>query len=138
MTWYPADKNGRVVNLAAYLARSRLYYEAHVTIPPLDNRQLEEVDALCEKYDFRRSTFEMHKDGLLPNAFVSARDESRDAIVGRVADMVAELVRRGYTVLRWKIEDTMLDSARGDSLLPERQGEAPVPREEGTTQELRR
>lgn len=97
---------------------SRLYYEAHVTIPPLDNRQTGEVDTLCSQLGWRRSTFVLHKDGIVPNAFVSMRHESRHAILQATASMVQRLRGLGYTVLRWKIEDTLLDSNKGDTLLP--------------------
>lgn len=96
---------------------SRLYYEAHVTVPPLSAEQQQAVDSLCASMDWRRSTFELHKEGMVPNAFVSARDASRTSIISRVAAMCAALRNMGLPLLRWKIEDTLLDSNRGDFLV---------------------
>lgn len=116
--WVAQDKDTLVVDWPNAPDLSRLYYEAHVTVPPLDNAQIEAIDAYCAQTNWRRSTFEMHKDGLVPNAFVSARHESRTAIIGMVGNMIQWLLAHGYTVLRWKIEDTLLDSNKGDRLFP--------------------
>lgn len=128
--WLVQDQHNQVVSWDHSQDESRLYYEAHVTIPPLDNAQIEQVDQLCQRMDWRRSTFELHKGGLTPNAFVSCRDKSRAAIVARTAEMVSALVRQGHTVLRYKVEDTLLDSNKGDHLLPPGSTlSPPVPRE---------
>lgn len=113
------DKEGLNLLVSNHSApqESRLYYEAHVTVPPLSAEQQAEVDQLCAAADWRRSTFELHKDGLVPNAFVSARDSSKLSIVRRVAEMCAALRAAGLPILRWKVEDTLLDSNRGDFLV---------------------
>lgn len=94
---------------------SRLYYEAHITIEPLTVEDTHWVDDLCLTFEFRRSTFEMHKEKV-PNAFISARDPSFRSMVERVTEMVTQLQEGGLRVLRYKIEDTLLDSNRGDVL----------------------
>lgn len=96
--------------------KSRLYYEAHVTIPPVPEERLPEVDELCSQLGWQRSTFVMHKNRV-PNAFVSARHADRDEMILMVHDMIRALTGLGYEILRWKIEDTLLDSNRGDLLL---------------------
>lgn len=116
--YYATDSEGVRLPFDPALDASRLYYEAHVTIPPLTNAQIAEIDALCAARDWRRSTFVMEKDGSIPNAFVSMRSASRQDIIDRTASMVQQLVQLGYTVLRWKVEDTVVDSNRGDQLLP--------------------
>lgn len=115
--WAALDSAQQAVLVPDPAVCSRLYYEAHVTVPPLNQQQLEQVDGLCQAMGWRRSTFELHKDGLVPNAFVSARHENRDSIVGMTAEMCHALRHMGLQVLRWKIEDTLLDSNKGDQLL---------------------
>lgn len=128
--WVAQDENTVVIDWPGAPDLSRLYYEAHITVPPLEPRQVSEIDEYCTTNQWRRSTFEMHKDGLVPNAFVSARHKSRTAIIGMVADMIKWLLARGYTVLRWKIEDTLLDSSKGDRLLPRTEHvTVPIPRQ---------
>ena len=98
--------------------RSRLYYEAHITIEPQVGATFADRlgDAAGEK-GWRMSTFAMFKPGQpQPDAFISYRDKSLRSIVEAVQDMVRTLERRGFTVLRWKIEDTLFDSKRGDAL----------------------
>ena len=112
------DSSGQLVGWPTSTDRSRLYYEAHVTIPALSPQQASQVDLLCRQLEWRRSTFELHAGGLTPHAFVSCRDVSRTAILQRVTHMVQSLVRLGCTVLRYKVEDTLLDSKAGDTLLP--------------------
>lgn len=114
--WQAVDRDGNTVFQEDETVFSRLYYEAHITIPPLEADQIADVDQLCAAQGWRRSTFEMHKDGLVPNAFVSARHVNRDTIVCMVHSMVCNLRAMGYKILRWKIEDTLLDSSKGDTL----------------------
>lgn len=94
--------------------KSRLYYEAHITVEPIERGTIhwDNFNDLAATKDFRVSTFTM--DGA--KDFMSCRDESLRSICERVADMVRSIERGGWTVLRWKIEDTLFDSNRGDSL----------------------
>jgi len=95
-------------------AKSRLYYEAHITVAPIQRGTMEwdNFNDLANAKDFRVSTFT--QDGA--KDFVTCRDESLRSICERVADMVRSVERGGWPVLRWKIEDTLFDSNRGDEL----------------------
>lgn len=96
---------------------SRLYFEAHITIAPPEPCMLPLLENLASQADWRVSTFAMLKPGEhQPDAFISARDESYALMVRRVRDMKTVLELSQFTVKRWKIEDTMLDSNRGDTL----------------------
>jgi len=98
--------------------RSRLYYEAHITIEPqVGETFAERLQECAESKGWRMSAFLMlqaHLDP--PKAFVSYRSEQLRDICEAVADMARTLERCGFTVLRWKIEDTLFDSNRGDEL----------------------
>lgn len=97
--------------------RSRLYFEAHITIAPPEQCMLPLLETLARNHDWRVSTFAMLKPGEhQPDAFISARDESYARMASRVRDMVALLGVSQFSVKRWKIEDTMLDSNRGDTM----------------------
>jgi hypothetical protein len=127
--WTAQDADTNVVSWPQAPDTSRLYYEAHITVPPLNNAQLAVVEQLCSAHDWHRSTFELHKGGQVPNAFVSCRDTSRNHIIARTGTMLRLLLNAGFTVLRWKVEDTLLDSKRGDRLLPSTEHLTPaVPR----------
>lgn len=95
--------------------RSRLYYEAHITVRPPINEKVDVLDRLCTVHKWRLSTFAMLKpDGGYPNAFLSYRDARLVAIGNAVASMCDVLALNQFEVLRWKVEDTLFDSNNGD------------------------
>ncbi len=95
--------------------KSRLYFEAHITIRPMtcveDRRHLTLI--LQDNKAWRESTFVMKKDNE-PNAFISRRSKGLAEMRDDVENMVNLLKFHGLVVLRWKIEDTLYDSNRGD------------------------
>lgn len=97
--------------------RSRLYYEAHITIDPVPESEREEVEAIAAQFDFRLAKLLMDKGQ--PNskdAFMTVRSGDLDEIKGLVRRCVSRLSVCGYRVRRWKIEDTLFDSRAGDGL----------------------
>lgn len=96
--------------------KARLYYEAHITIDPAAADELENglVGKALREAGWRVSTFLMRGEGPRANAFISCRDESLTRIKERTAVATEYLDARGFPVLRWKIEDTLLDSKHGD------------------------
>ncbi len=100
---------------------SRLYYEAHITLEKgaftLTTEAEHILEKICEENDLRPSTFLLLKpEDPEPHAFVSCRDKSLRSICEKVRKAVRELNREGFKVKRWKVEDTVLDSNRGDEL----------------------
>lgn len=100
--------------------KSRLYYEAHITLgcPAVPDEWTNGIIArVCKAYDLRPSTFSLIKpEEAQPLAFISARDESFSSICNRVKLAIDALSAESLNVVRWKIEDTVLDSNRGDRL----------------------
>lgn len=63
------------------------------------------------------STFTMLKPGAEPpNAFISYRNQDYDKTCASVSGVINDLTEAGFNVLRWKIEDTLFDSHKGDIL----------------------
>ena len=98
--------------------KSRLYYECHVTVePPTSIGRVNQLDSLAKARGWRMSTFTMLKPGAEPpNAFISYRNQDYDKTCYSVAGVINALESVGFKVLRWKIEDTLFDSNKGDTL----------------------
>ncbi len=110
------DSSNRHLEWRTYPTTSRLYYEAHITVPPLTPSYELILDQLCAGTQWHRSTFELQKAGEVPNGFVSARADTREEIMRAMGDMLLRLQNKQFPVLRFKVEDTLLDSKRGDTL----------------------
>lgn len=96
--------------------RSRLYYEAHVTVEPQVGETFRErLENVAKDKGWHVSSFLMLKHDNY-DAFISFRGESLRKTCEAVQDVVRTLERCGFTVTRWKIEDTLFDSKRGDVL----------------------
>jgi len=98
--------------------QSRLYYEAHITLTPLEEHQQKLLTVLLAYGGgvWRQSTFVMETDGPTPAAFLSSRSASLIIITEETRRMVEIIRDLGLEVTRYKIEDTLLDSRRGDVL----------------------
>jgi hypothetical protein len=107
-------------NIALLNGTARLYYEAHITVEPLDERMplYATFVELCRRYDFRPAEFLLVKPfGNPPDAFASARSTDLAALVQRVRSLGKALVAANIEVWRYKVEDTLFDSRKdGDQL----------------------
>ena len=94
---------------------ARLYYEAHINFAR--NNLTPEAGGKIEAMfsNWKLATFEMHKDRE-PTGFITGRHKNLHAIKTQVLEAVYILQDMGIEVLRWKIEDTVLDSKHGDQL----------------------
>ena len=92
-----------------------LYYEAHITVEAgldcywTDFTNLFPGTFKCSKFD------EDQVDDYNGKWFMSARDTDLDSIILTIRMAVERLEHLGFSVLRWKIEDTVLDSKYGDT-----------------------
>jgi hypothetical protein len=99
------------------------YYEAHVTIEPVFDARLEQFKEIAAKHDFRVADLLMKKregdtaEQSQYDSFCTGRSEDIGAIRGRVVGLCFELRRMGFTVWRYKIEDTIIDSRHEDQFL---------------------
>lgn len=106
------------------LNRSRLYFEAHITVrPPSTEEQYrtkegwEQFADTSRELGWRASKFEVDEvDDATGLWFLSYRSEDRQTIENEVRGMVHGLSCSDFEVVRYKIEDTLLDSKSGDEL----------------------
>lgn len=119
---------------------SRHYYEAHVTVEPVFDEKLEQFKILCHDYKFRVATLLMQKrsqdteERSKNDSFCTGRGISYADIKKRMLALVDRLNREGFTVWRYKIESTLLDSRYDDheyslnkEVLPEKEKDPKPP-----------
>ncbi len=106
------------------LDRARLYFEAHITVrPPSTEEQYRSREGWDQFADtsrelgWRASKFEVDEvDDATGLWFLSTRHESYEHILAELQGMVHGLGWSDFEVVRYKIEDTLLDSKSGDEL----------------------
>ena len=99
-----------------------LYYEAHVTIEPVFDGKLELLKEIAKSYNFRVADLLMKKreeDSELRSkhdTFMTGHSKSYADIAIRLQQLIVKAKDNGFTVWRYKIEDTLLDSRVEDKL----------------------
>lgn len=111
------------------MTNKNLYYECHITVEPVFGERLEHFKEICARYKFHVAKLLMKK-GLkeLPNpndAFCTGRSKDYEDIMTRMVALMTDLLREGFAVWRYKIEDTILDSHSNDHLFPLEQATLP-------------
>lgn len=98
------------------MMRTRHYYEAHVTVEPNDD--WDHFANVSRQVGWRVSKFDEDEvDDMSDKWFMSIRHSDFDRIRAKVSAAVKFISEEwNMKVLRWKIEDTLLDSAGGDTL----------------------
>jgi hypothetical protein len=94
---------------------TELYFEAHVTIEPVFGERLELFKTICRAHLFRPAELLMKKRQADTakrsryDTFCTARSGSYADIVERTTCVVGLLRKAGFTVWRFKIENTLID-----------------------------
>jgi hypothetical protein len=110
---------------------SRHYYEAHVTVEPVFEDRLEQFKLICQDYKFHVASLLMQKrksdteERSKNDSFCTGRGISFTDIEKRMLSLVDRLTKEGFTVWRYKIESTLLDSRYDDTKYPLDQKELP-------------
>src|ERR1700761_657847 len=100
--------------------KSKLYYEAHVTIDPIFDERREHAALLAQTYKFRLAKLIMrkresdHEQVSRDDTFMTGHGIELDDIMTRTKMLVMKLREHGFKVRRYKIEDTILDSRTND------------------------
>lgn len=94
---------------------SKLYYEVHVTIEPVEQDKYVLFEKLAAAQGFWCSEWALKKENGY-NFFATTRSKSYDGAYSRMYHLITSLAVRGFKVLRYKIEDTVLDSKIEDIL----------------------
>lgn len=103
---------------------TRHYYEAHVTVEPVFEDRLEQFKIICHDYKFRVANLLMQKrkgdteERSKNDSFCTGRGISYTDTKKRMLALVERLEKEGFTVWRYKIESTLLDSRYDDSERP--------------------
>lgn len=98
---------------------TRLYYEAHVTFEASSDDDWDGFATVVKELGWRASRFSDddvdHYEG---KWFISARHSQLDAIAESLRVVIKDLRSEGFnlTVVRYKLEETLLDSKYGDTL----------------------
>jgi len=103
---------------------TRHYYEAHVTVEPIFEDRLETFKIICHDYKFHVANLLMQKrkedteERSKNDSFCTGRGISYTDTKTRMLALVKRLKKEGFTVWRYKIESTLLDSRYDDTELP--------------------
>jgi hypothetical protein len=93
------------------------YFEAHITVEPHPEHTFEELAEMCREFEWKASRFEVDEvDDIAGKWFMSARDTNYLRLFHRTQGMVYSLGQADTEVLRYKIEETLIDSKCGDKL----------------------
>lgn len=96
------------------------YYEAHVNLSAMSEKLEDGLMEVLTKIDFKITDIvTMPYEGLEQEDFhtiLTTKDSNLKILVDRVKDSVNLLIGLGYTVNRYKIESTILDSKYEDKL----------------------
>lgn len=99
------------------MTKARLYFESHITIDRPETNDWNLFKWIGLKYDWKCSKFDQDDvDGYHDKWFMSARDTDLETLKNRIKTTINSLTDKSFNVIRWKIEDTVLDSKHGDEL----------------------
>jgi hypothetical protein len=104
------------------MTTAKHYYEAHVTIEPVFDKDLTFVKAFASTHHFKLADLLMKKrevdteERSSKDTFMTSHSKNLEEITERTKSVVKGLVASGFKVWRYKIEDTVLDSRIEDEL----------------------
>jgi len=99
---------------------TELYFESHITIEPIfDENRLELFKKVIASYNFKAAKLYMLKGGEkgIPNSkdsFCTARSKDYHKLCYDTHVCIIALQHLGFTVFRYKIENTLIDSKIDD------------------------
>lgn len=95
---------------------SKLYYEVHVTVNKMPKDTLLR---LCSINNYKASELKFDDVDGLPGSWICTyRGKNQDKVMISMLDFIQMIISNGGSVVRYKIEDTILDSKLNDSLFP--------------------
>jgi len=97
-----------------------LYFESHVTIEPVFDKQLEEANILAMNCRFKLANLLMQKreedtpERSKHDTFMTAHSQDEEELTNRMVLLIIKLKQHGFKVWRYKIERVPLDSRYAD------------------------
>jgi hypothetical protein len=92
-----------------------LSYESHITIEPVEGERLDDLERLCKQFKFKVAALYMIKDRQITNersnrdTFCTGWGDEFEELELRTCYMVNTLRDNGFSVWRYKIEQTLVD-----------------------------
>lgn len=92
--------------------RTYLYFEAHVTLDPVGEDRYEDLEIIAKNCQFRVAEFLYKKSGAVahPDDFLTGRSDSYSILASRLLSLLYALDLEGFTIQRYKIENTLVDA----------------------------
>ncbi len=98
------------------------YFESHITVSPVFGGELEEFRNICSQYKFKVAKLLLKKTetdlGVESDldSFATGHGTDLHELARRMEVLLDLLVLRGFNVIRYKIEDIIIDSRHDDYL----------------------
>lgn len=98
--------------------RAILYYEVHVTLDPVNELRIPLLKSIAGRFNFRLANLIMRKGGSVhtDDMFLTTRGQVFEEVAEQLREFTIMLTQANFHVRRYKIEDTLIDSAIDDSL----------------------
>ena len=98
-----------------------LYYEVHVTIDPIAEQRVKVLRSVADAFGYRLAKLIMRKEGgrdvpHTDDMFLTTRGIEYEEVEENLTNFVRALQTANFKVRRYKIEDTLVDSAQQDTL----------------------
>jgi 50S ribosomal subunit-associated GTPase HflX len=90
-------------------AQDRLYYECHLTIAPVFNERLMELERLAGACGFKVAKLLMEKGRSTKDSFCTAHGKDFEELRSRMYQLSDDLNAAGFQLWRRKIEAVVLD-----------------------------
>jgi len=101
---------------------AKYYYESHITIEPVFDERLQKAKDIADLFGFKVAALLMKKreedteTRSKYDTFMTGHGTELSFITARTKFCIEMLKERGFTVWRYKIEDTVMDSRIDDVL----------------------
>jgi hypothetical protein len=98
-----------------------LYYEVHVTLDPISEQRVKVLRSVADAFGYRIAKLIMRKEGgrdvpHTDDMFLTTRGVEYGEVVDNMVSFIRALGASNFKVRRYKIEDTLIDSAQQDIL----------------------
>lgn len=98
------------------MTRAKMYFECHITIEPVFDERLSQIKEIATRHGFRVADllFQKRKEDTPTlskyDTFMTMHHVFLEDMKFAMINLISELIESGFKVLRYKIEDIVLDS----------------------------
>jgi len=100
--------------------KDSLYFECHITLDPVFDEKLMKLQELCKNFKFKVAKLLYRKrqdeDCVIStdDSFCTGHASSLEDITQRMLALIVTLKENGYKIIRYKIENIIIDSRMKD------------------------